>query len=306
MAAVIAACSVADRIERAETADYLADVYAHLSNCDPYSDMIVAEGNGEVIGYSRGWWWQEHSGALVYATVGFVVPEWRRRGIGRSLLRWTEDRLRVVAAGHDPDVPRTFHNFVAETEIGLHRLVLAEGYVPTRTYYEMIRPSLDDIPDFPLPEGFEIRPALAEHYRLIWDADVDAFREMWGFAQPTEAEYEGWLANKTLFQPELWQIAWHVTDDRVAGQVRTRINQAENETYGRLRGYTEDISVGQPYRRRGLARALIAASLRVQRDVGMTESVLGVDSDNATGAPRVYADCGFQIAKTSTLYRKPF
>jgi hypothetical protein len=37
----------------------------------------------------------------------------------------------------------------------------------------------------------------------------------------------------------------------------------------------------------------------------MTESALGVDSENLSGATRVYEDCGFRVAKRNTIYRKP-
>jgi mycothiol synthase len=168
----------------------------------------------------------------------------------------------------------------------------------------MLRPTLDDIADFPMPPGLEVRPVLSEHYRAIWDADREAFRDHWGYAEPSEADYEGWLTDKTVFQPELWQVAWDVASNQVAGQVRTFINHAENEKYQRKRGYTEFISVRQPWRRRGLARALIVRSLLVQKEQGMAESALGVDSENTSGATRVYEACGFRVAKSGTVYRK--
>jgi hypothetical protein len=37
----------------------------------------------------------------------------------------------------------------------------------------------------------------------------------------------------------------------------------------------------------------------------MTESALGVDSENLTGATKVYEDCGFRVRKKITVYRKP-
>jgi ribosomal protein S18 acetylase RimI-like enzyme len=87
--------------------------------------------------------------------------------------------------------------------------------------------------------------------------------------------------------------------------VKTFINVSENEKYQRRRGYTEGISVRRPWRRRGLARALIVRSLRDQRDRGMTESALGVDSENISGATRVYEDCGFRPVRRYGIYRKP-
>ena len=110
---------------------------------------------------------------------------------------------------------------------------------------------------------------------------------------------------ETSFQPELWQVAWDVATNQVAGQVRTFIDHEQNKLYDRRRGYTESISVRRPFRRRGLARALIALSLRAQRQAGMTESALGVDSENLSGAIKVYEDCGFRVTKKTTIYRKP-
>jgi GNAT superfamily N-acetyltransferase len=179
------------------------------------------------------------------------------------------------------------------------------GYKPVRYFHEMVRPSLDDIPDFALPEGLQIRPVLREHYRLIWDADVEAFRDHWGYSQETEKDYQAWLNNKTIFQPHLWQVAWDTETNQVAGQVRTFISQVENDKYNRKRGFTEFISVRRPWRKRGLARALIVRSLLAQKEHGMTESALNVDTENLSGATRVYEDCGFRVVKTNKIYQKP-
>lgn len=305
MAAAIQASADADKMERADTAEDIATFYAHLSNCDPYQDMIFAEVDGEVVGYARGYWWEETNGPRIYGFSGFLIPAWRRKGIGRAMLRWMEQRLRQVAAGHLADQPAFFQGFTEAGEVGLAVLLTQEGYQPVRYFYQMVRPTLDDIPDFPLPEGIEVRPVLPEHYRAIWDADGEAFQDHWGYAPPTEEDYQGWLSYKTFFQPHLWQVAWDVATDQIAGQVRTFIDHAQNEKYQRRRGWTEFISVRRPWRRRGLARALIVRSLRVQKEQGMTESALGADSENLSGATRIYEDCGFRVVKRNTAYRKP-
>lgn len=304
MAAVVLASAEADKLERADTVEDFARAYAHLTNSDPFRDMIFAEIDGQVAGYARGWWQEEMDGPYIYSTTGFVVPEWRRHGIGRAMLRWVETRLREVAADHPAARPKFYQAFANMTAEGLVALLASAGYAPVRYSHDMVRPSLDDIPDFPLPDGFEMRPVLPEHYRAIWDAEVEAFRDHWGYVIPPEEHYQVWLTHPVFFQPDLWQIAWDVATNEVAGQVKTFIDQAENEKYHRRRGYTESISVRRPYRRRGLARALIVESLRVLRDRGMTESALGVDSQNLSGATRVYEDCGFRTVKQSAIYRK--
>lgn len=305
MVAVIAASAEADKIERVDSVEDITNAYSHLVNCDPYQDMIFAEVNGEVVGYSRGFWRQEENGPRIYTSVGFLAPAWRRKGIGTSVFRWMENRMQAIAGSQPATEPGLFEGFVTDGNIGLAVLLEKNNYQPLRYFVEMVRPDLENIPDFSIPEGLEIRPVLPEHHRAIWDADDEAFRDHWGYSKPSEEDYQAWLGNKHIFQPELWQIAWDVSTNEIAGQVRTFINTAENEKYNRKRGYTEFISVGRPWRKRGLARALIVQSLRLQKEQGMTESALGADSENLSGATRIYEDCGFQVIKRNTIYRKP-
>jgi len=305
MVAVIAASSEEDKIERVDTVEDVANGYAHLVNCDPYQDMLFAEVNNEVIGYSRGFWRQEDNGPRIYGSVGFLAHAWRHKGIGASMFRWIENRMRVIAESHTVKETSLLESFVTDGNIGLAALLEKNNYKPIRYMVDMVQPDLENIPDFPMPDGLEVRPAMPEHHRAIWDADTEAFRDHWGYAEPTEEDYQAWLGNKIIFQPQLWQIAWDINTNEIAGQVRTFINTAENEKYNRKRGYTEFISVRRPWRKRGLARALIVRSLRLQKEQGMTESALGADSENISGATRVYEDCGFQVTKRNTIYRKP-
>lgn len=304
MIAVIQASAEADKIERVDTVEEVAIAYSHLVNSDPYQDMIFAEINNEVIAYSRGFWFQEENGPRIYNSVGFLAPLWRRKRIGTTMLHWMENRLRTIAQSHSVSEASFLQNFATYENIGVVTLLEQNGYKPIRYIVEMLRPELENIPDFPLPEGLEVRPVLPEHYQTIWEADKEAFRDHWGYSEPTEEDYKNWLENKVIFNPELWQIAWDKKTNQIAGQVRTFINEAENDKYNRKRGYTEFISVRRPWRKQGLARSLIVRSLRLQKERGMTESTLGADSENISGATRVYEDCGFRVTKRSAIYRK--
>ena len=311
MATIIRASAEADDTDRSDTPEELEHFFAHLTNCDPYTDMIFAEvdpGDGrepDVIGYSRGTWRTEGSGERRYIFFGRILPVWRRKGIGLAMLRWMEERLREIATGHPVEIEKYFMSLVAQGETGLAAMLEKTGYGPVRYFFDMVRPDLENIPNYPLPEGLEVRPVLPEHYRAIWEADTEAFRDHWGFIEPGEEDYQAWLGDTITFQPHLWQVAWDIATDQVAGQVRTFIDHEQNKLYDRKRGWTEMISVRRPFRRRGLARALIAWSLRVQKQAGMTESALGVDSENLSGATKVYEDCGFRVVKRNTFYRKP-
>ena len=141
-----------------------------------------------------------------------------------------------------------------------------------------------------------------EQLRAIWDADQEAFEDHWGASQPSE---EDWLefSSSPHLDPTLWRVAW--AGHQVAGQVRSFINAEENRRYGRRRGWVEHISVRRPWRHRGLARALMAASFPLLRARGMTEGALHVDAENLSGALRVYESMGFSPVSRETVYRKP-
>lgn len=302
MVAVLAASKVADRIERTDTVEELAQNYAHLSNCDPYEDMLFVEVDGTVVGYTRVTWYHETNGPRIYVNIGFLMPAWRRKGIGSAMLRFNEWRLRAIAAGHPDDAPRFFQAWAEETTVASRALLEQSGYSIIRAGYDMLRPTLEDLPDAPLPAGLEVRPVRPEHFRAIWEADQEAFQDHWGHSPGTEADYQNVFHNPK-HDPSLWRVAWD--GDEVAGQVRSFIDAQENAEYGRKRGYTEFISVRRPWRKRGLARALIVQSFQALKERGMTEAALGLDAENTSGALRVYESCGFQVTKTSYVYRKP-
>jgi ribosomal protein S18 acetylase RimI-like enzyme len=97
-------------------------------------------------------------------------------------------------------------------------------------------------------------------------------------------------------------VAWD--GDQVAGSVMTYIWRSENAKLGVRRGWLERIAVRRPWRRRGLARALIASALIGLRDAGMDDAMLGVDTENVTGALGLYESMGFAISDRQTQYRK--
>lgn len=302
--AVYDACRPVDGYDWPTSVEDLARSFSHLDHCDPHQDMIFAEVRGETVGYGRGSWYRQPDGTYLHELFGHVAPAWRCRGIGRAILRWTEDRQRQVAREQADAGPHLFQVEIRDSEQGIAELLLSEGYAVARRWYLMTRPLDGEIPDAPLPEGLEVRPVTPDQYSLIWAADIEAFRDHWGFAEPPAGAYEEWLEDPVAMMSDLWQIAWD--GDQVVGQVRSFINHQENIDRGRLRGYTECISVRRPWRRRGLARALILRSLRILKEQGMTEAALGVDTENVSGALRLYERCGFRPALRGALYRKPF
>jgi ribosomal protein S18 acetylase RimI-like enzyme len=300
-------CNEFDGIEDRNDVEGLTQWYAHADGWDPLRDVMLAEVDGTLVAYGKVHWIDDNDGGRNFAYWGAVHPDWRRRGLGRAILRANQRRLREIAASQDPapGLVRRFDSWANDTQVGAIALLESEGFATARYFFEMLRPGLDtgEITEFPLPEGLEVRPVLPEHHRAIWAADVEAFADHWGSMPNSEEAFQRFFSGPD-FQPELWRVAWD--GDEVAGQVNNMVMRELNAQTGSRRGLLAGVSVRRPWRGRGLARALVSQSLVAFRDIGMTDAVLGVDADNPTGALGVYEANGFVVHQRERAFRKPF
>jgi mycothiol synthase len=302
LARIITAHSKGEGDDRVETAEGIASGYEHLENCDPARDLVVVEIDGTAVGYTRVSWEQEADGPRLYRMFCFLDPAYMGRGIGTALVEWDLARLREIAAEHDDAPEKFFETWLNDGNVAAAALIREAGFEPITYSATMVRPTVDDLPDHRLPDGLEIRPVRDEDLRTIWEADVEAFRDHWGFSEPTEESYKRFLAYP-YNDPTLWKIAWD--DEGVAGQVKSYIDTAQNKELGIKRGWTENISTSRRWRRRGVAKALIVESIRELASRGMTQVALGVHTENPNGAFDLYAGLGYEVVSTWTTYRKP-
>jgi mycothiol synthase len=285
--------------DRVETLEGITSAYGHLERCDPRRDVAVVEEAGTPVAYSRVYWDQPLDGPRIYGHVCFVDPVVQGRGIGTALFAWNEARLREIASEHDiPD--KAFEVWVDDRNAAATALVVGAGYEPVTYAAEMVRPTVADLPSHPLPDGLELRPVREEDLRTIWEADTDAFRDHWGFVEPTESGFRRFL-EFPYNDLSLWKVAWD--EQGVAGQVRSFVDPNQNAEFRRLRGWTENISTARRWRRRGVAKALIVESIRELAARGMTEVALGVHTENPNGAYDLYESLGYEVVATWTTYR---
>ena len=227
-------------------------------------------------------------------------PGVRRPWIGGALFAWNEARLR--RSPQSMTRRKLYEAWVGDRNVAATALVRGAGYEAITYAADMVRASVDDLPDHLLPEGLEIRPVNEDQLREIWEADIEAFRDHWGYVEQTEADYERFLAFP-YHDPTLWKIAWD--DEGVAGQVKSFIDTAENRgawPCARLDRSDLDIAALAPPRRR---KGLIVESIRELAARGMTEVALGVHTENPNGAYDLYAGLGYEVVKTVTTYREP-
>jgi mycothiol synthase len=306
------AAAVTQLITRGDVADQVPwrvsveEVESWLSrrneNFDPTRDLRLFEVDGRPVAYWQVEWVDTTDGEREYRIGCAVDPDWRGRGIGSWMLAEAEAFARERARALPSDRPHLFGNWQPDTARPAIRLVERYGYKPVRYFFDMVRPTLDGIVEFPIPEGLELRPVTDDQVLQLWNADVEAFQDHWGGFDGSPDRLDEWKRDPK-WDPSLFVVAWD--GDEIAGGVFNEINATENEAFDRKRGWLASVFVRRPWRRRGLGRALVARSLVVFRERGMTSAGLGVDAANPTGALRLYEEAGFEPEFRSTAYRKP-
>jgi len=291
---VVNASSAADRNSERITVEGLANIYAHPFHWDPQQDTLLVEVGRTLIGYGHTEWWEESGGDCLHNINLHLVEEWRSRGLERAMQHYLEHRTRMVASASPAGVRHWYASKVPETWSARAEMLLALGYTPTRYYYEMQRSLDDDLPEVLMPTGIELRSPLPEHYRMIWEASVECFRDQQDYVALSEESYDAWVATPDL-DPSLWLVAWN-GDEVVGGAI--------NVAYGGVWGETDDLFVRRPWRNQGLGRALLVGSLHLFKARGLTTAGLGVDVENLSGALGLYESVGFHPYQCVVSYRK--
>ncbi|HYX11289.1 MAG TPA: GNAT family N-acetyltransferase, partial [Candidatus Acidoferrum sp.] len=265
--------------------------YQHLERSDPSTDILVVVLGGEICGYARVEWADTNDGERTYNAIVALRPDARRREIRTGALRWIEARCRAIAAGHktaprdDPASPgdrrRWLTAFANDGDGDAGLLLEACGYRRHRRFYSMLRPDLEAIPELPLPEGLDVRPISRDRVAMwrVFEADTEAFRDHYGWVDDSEEAFLSFVDDPST-DPSLWVVAFD--GDEVAGAVLNGIHQGHDGQTGE--GWLDSVFTRRPWRRRGLARALIVRSLARLRERGVATAALGVDSENANQA----------------------
>jgi ribosomal protein S18 acetylase RimI-like enzyme len=247
----------------------------------------------------------ESDGTHVWLIVGWVLPEWRGRGLGTALLRWAEGRVRELAAAQPGRWEYAANASGTETEATA--LLRDNGY---RVAYTVLEMGLDwDAFAAQLETeflgrnsvsnaGIEIRPGRVEDAARIAASIDESYRDEYEggrFAERFDPDaYAAELAEER-YDPALWRVAW--AGEEIAGQVIPRIERGRAEIY--------EVSVRPAWRRRGVARGLLSDALFELQSRGMAVVRLHTMAEFPTQAHQLYRSLGFRVLKEFPRYRKP-
>lgn len=266
---------------------------------DLEADSRVIEVAGELAAWGR--IWHQPSGVREERAylIGAVDPAHRGKGVGTALLEWQLARAREALNRASPGLPKYMRIMINDFQHSAIRLFERHGLTPVRYNDELLR-ELGSIPELPPITGVEIvpwDPARSEEARSVQNA---AFADHWGW---TPRGREHWEHELAAFGSRLDLSFFALDEGRLVGLTRNGHFPGDEAVTGRRDGWIMLLSVLRSHRKRGIASALVTASLRAFQGAGFTHSALGVDSENPTGAYQLYERLGYRPMRRSVTYQ---
>ncbi len=223
-----------------------------------------------------------------------VATAHRGKGIGTHLLHLVDERAGVLAAKAPAGEKVMIGRGVGALNTDAAPLFERHGYELARKFWKMGIDLAEEPPEPELPEGFVIETLRPGTEREIFDASEDAFQDHWDFTPHDYEEWRAWTVERESFDPKSWFVVYD--GDEMAAGTMNFLEPGE--------GWVGVLFVRRPWRRRGLGLALLQASFREFRKRGLTKGALGVDTENLTGATRLYERAGMHVVRESSFYWK--
>lgn len=267
------------------------------------SIRLIFSKNQKLVGYIEVW---DVDNPPVRLTIwGHVHPAYTRCGIGTYLMHWAEKRA-IKAIQRCPKGVRFAYQCGCDRHhIGTQKLFEAMGLHYYRDSWDMEITLTREPLEVIQPDGFIIRPYRhPEEFRSIILANEEAFEDHYGYVKKSEEQHlEQWqhlIDTDPYFDPSVWFIAEHIASGDIAGVSISRSRAWNNPD----KAYLGSLSVRRPYRRKGLASALLKYTFRQFWLRGAPTITLSVDADNVTGATELYKRAGMHVIRHLMMYEK--
>ncbi len=249
--------------------------------------MMIAEVDGQPVGCTDAH--IDRRGDEVHGGLGgpWVLPEFRRRGIGTALAQAVFASLKDRGKSQ----VQLWHRDDPAVVAFAARL----GFRCIRVFHNMIR-DLKSVPRA-VGENREITtaelPADEATIELENQLMNESFREHFSYRALTSDE------TRHLYRMARERGEWLFTlvariERQPVGFLLGGSDPAVIRRRGANIGRLHVLGVLKPFRNRGIAKALLIAGMERLREWGMTEAELRVDTDNTTGALHLYERLGFR------------
>jgi len=277
------------------TTEETRDVLTSPDRAAPSPEVLLIDEDGSVAGYLESW----TSDPAELALIAFVRPALWGRGLSAWLVRhgeaWATENLR----GSDSPFALRLSRFLSNEAAG--RLFESLGYHYVRTFWVMrvdLEGSRAEVPD---PPGVSIRSFDPDSdVERVYEALREAFDDHWGgpFHSLERWRHRSIDGEGANFDPTLWFVAEE--GNQVVGAICCTAFTPRADDTGDV-GY---LAVRRMWRRRGVALALLLTAFAELGRRGIARCELSVDSENPTGATKLYERAGMQVAYGWDVWEK--
>lgn len=225
-----------------------------------------------------------------------VHPAYSNRGIEDHLLTLVEARAQEHIALAAPHARVSLGNWIScHDRAGIDALKRA-GFTFSRSYWRM-EIDLKQAPLAPQwPEGVTMHTfQVGREERAVFEMMEEAFQDHYGHMPSSYEHWAHWQFSET-FDPDLWFLAFE--GNAMAGGILCH-HFRDLEM-----GWVGQLAVLRPWRRKGLGMALLLHAFGEFYRRGIYKVGLGVDSQNLTGATRLYERAGMHVALQHDTYEK--
>ena len=260
--------------------------------------LLIFAPDGQAAGFSQ---FIEETPPTPYDVDSWVRPDYVETGVGDALLQWIDQRARQALAHAPAGVPASIEHIYVYAQNRTARQRLERfGYARERVFYRMAIEFDGPPPEPRLPEGITIRSfQLGQEDRAVYEAFEEAQADEWGHEwMPFDKWRYYFIEVEEDFDPEAWFLA--VEGETIAGYALCRWDRAGEPDRSTVRY----LAVRRPWRKRGIALALLHAAFGGMVRRGKRGAGLGVDATSYTGADRLYVRAGMQRAFETLRYAK--
>ena len=290
--AVINACDLADDGMLDHTLDELRAFWQSPDFNLDTDAWLVSTSEGRIVGTAD----VDRHHVRIYSFIR-VHPDYRGRGIEPELLHLTEARAQQLVALAPSHARVVLGNWVSPADNTTRQLLEQAGYKLVRKFWRMEK-VLDRAAPVPAwPAGITVHNlVVGKEERTVYEMAEEAFQDHWGNQPSTYEEFEHWHMKRDGFDPTLWFLAFD--GDQLAGAILCEYQKDMNL------GWVGQLAVRRPWRRKGLGNALLLHAFAEFYRRGIHKVGLGVDSQNLTGATRLYEKVGMHVALEHNTYEK--
>ena len=177
----------------------------------------------------------------------------------------------------------------------------SRGFKPIRVYNTLRAPVAPNLKPPVLPEGVEVRNVELDNIndlRKMHAVHQNSFAEHFGFVP---RDFDSWVkriqADKSIPRDGIYLLEFHGSAEGFIWL--DDIDGLE------LRGFVDRLGVNKEHRGKGFGQLLLGTALAHFSRRGYVHAELGVDTQNASNALRVYEKMGFEVLSADVEHERP-